>query len=483
MNKSDYDEVPPSTYLADSVRNFGYNFNSAICDIVDNSISAGSSEIRIRVEWNKGQPFISITDNGCGMSEKELANNIVVGSANPREMRSISDLGRFGLGLKTASFSMCRELSVFSKTEKTKITFRGWDLDVVQEQQKWLVSKQFPDWYDKLPSQIKVEKHGTLVLWKKCDRFLGIANDQKRLREVGVELISYIGAYFYRFLTGAERVNITVNNTRVTGWSPIVAKARSLVEQRLNNIKVHPYILPQKKDFDDLQTFEAAGGLRGWNAQQGFYVYRNGRLVVNGGWLGFKKMKKDEHTKLARIIVDLDSSTDMDWGIDVSKSKVTVPSGPVRDFLEHIARRTRKEAENVYRTRGKVVSRTIAAPEKFVWLTEKTINGETLFRINKKHPAIERLLDKYGGARKELNYVFSLIEKLVPAESMQIAANNGTLCKPDVAFEEILDLAKHSMSLQEGLGKSRKNSFRDLVSHEPFHEFREQLAMELGVNE
>ena len=121
---SDYEESIPTTSLIESVRSFGYDLNTAIADIVDNSITANASTIKVHLEWNNGEPFVTITDDGDGMSDLELSRNIVLGSKNPNEKREITDLGRFGLGMKTASLSMARQLNVFSLKEHCNISFR-----------------------------------------------------------------------------------------------------------------------------------------------------------------------------------------------------------------------------------------------------------------------------------------------------------------------------------------------------------------------
>ena len=128
-----YEEMPPATSMIESVRSCGYDLNTAIADIIDNSITAEANNIYVELQWNKGNPYVSILDDGVGMTEAELAKNIMLGSTSPSEKRNKNDLGRFGLGLKTASFSMARELNVFSQTDHTELCFRQWDLDKIEE--------------------------------------------------------------------------------------------------------------------------------------------------------------------------------------------------------------------------------------------------------------------------------------------------------------------------------------------------------------
>lgn len=482
-NLRDYEEAAPSTSLVESVRNFGYDLNTAVSDIIDNSITANADNISIRLEWNAGDPFVSILDNGDGMTEGQLSQNIVLGSQDPTEKREEGDLGRFGLGLKTASFSMCRQLNVFSKTEETDIAFRSWDLDIIREENKWLVSKKKPNWYDNLHKKIILGETGTLVLWKKCDRLSEFFDSEKKLKEIGVDLIAHIGTYFCRFLSGQNKIKITVNDTNIQPWSPIPEGSRSLSEQSIGNVRIHPYILPHHKEFKDQAVFEKAAGIKGWNAQQGVYIYRNDRLLINGGWLRLKKMKLDEHTKLARIIIDLDSSSDLHWHVDVSKSRASIPSGPIKQHIDAICRKTRKEAEEVYRHRGKVISRTVATPDKFIWKTVQLGTGETSFKINKDHPVIKSIYEKYSGSKRDLNSMFSLLEKLLPTESIMISGNSGKLDAPEIEVTDVVELAEYSITQQTSIGKSKKAALKDLLTIEPFNHFHEELREHFDVYE
>ena len=134
FDRNKFDEVPPSISMIESIRSFGYNFNTAISDIIDNSITANSLNINIHLEWNEGSPIIFILDDGEGMNEQMIAQNVVLGSKNPKEIRKNNDLGRFGLGLKTASFSMARELHIFSKTSNDDLCYRSWDLNIIENE-------------------------------------------------------------------------------------------------------------------------------------------------------------------------------------------------------------------------------------------------------------------------------------------------------------------------------------------------------------
>ncbi len=475
---SDYEESVPTTSLIESVRSFGYDLNTAIADIVDNSITANATKIDVHLEWNNGEPFVSITDDGDGMSDLELSRNIVLGSKNPKEERKVTDLGRFGLGMKTASLSMARQLNVFSLTEHGKINFRSWDLDIVEQTGKWLILKKQPEWFNDFPDELKPAKSGTLIVWKNCDRILQYAKDLKTLRQRAVELNSHLGVIFSRFLIGRSQISIEVNGSKVEPWSPIPDGSRSLTTQYHGQITIDPQVLPHRSKFPNDQEFKAAGGAKGWNSQQGFYVFRKNRLIVSGGWLGLK-MKKDEHTKLARIIVDIGSELDEEWQINVLKSRASIPAGSVRETLLGIAKATRKAAEEVYRMKGKTISRS-ATKDSFVWQIEKKDNGLKEFKVNRTHPLIKHLEENYVGNKKDIERVLILIERTLPTEAIQVEQTSGQLSVPDIPYEQIKADAISVLKLYTNIGKSKAMAIKDLLTFEPYSFYKEELESELS---
>ncbi len=364
-----WDEATPEPgALIESLRSFGYNPQTALADLVDNSVSAGATKIDLVFDWNHGEPFVSITDDGAGMSEPELINAMRPGSLSPLAHRLSTDLGRFGLGLKTASFSQARELTVSSRQEGGSSTVRRWDLDVVNSTSQWRLMRT-PSAPAASIAETADATHGTTVVWTKCDRLCGEATTESQRAEdrflrIANEVKLHLGITFHRFLTGAansakKKISITVNGNEVSAWDPVLkhpathmVSSPEFVSHGGQSVKITPYVLPHRSKLS-AEEQEAGKGIRGWNSQQGFYVYRSDRMLVAGDWLGLK-ITKDEHTKLARIIVDFDASQDLDWQIDVKKSTARPPSAVLSD-LRRIAAATRREAEEVYRHRGTVL--------------------------------------------------------------------------------------------------------------------------------
>jgi len=353
----EWDEAAPRPKaLVESLRSFGYSPETAIADLLDNSISAGASEMVLHFEWAGSDSHLAIVDDGRGMDEATLLEAMRPGSISPLSTRAASDLGRFGLGLKTASFAQARELTVITRDASGQAHVRRWDLDLVGTSGQWRLLRLPSAQAAPYLSQV-TRTGGTAVVWSKCDRLVGdVEHDPERAADrfyaVVDQVRTHLGATFHRFLAGRGARSIRVNDVAVQPWDPILKHpATHLVTTeklpfRGTRVEVKAYVLPHRSKLSEQQQ-QAGAGIRGWNAQQGFYVYRNKRLVVSGDWLGVGGAK-DEHTKLGRITIDFDSELDLDWQIDVKKS--TDP----RQVLEGAAgsHRTRRAAGRGLRRPG-----------------------------------------------------------------------------------------------------------------------------------
>ena len=421
--RNDYELCGPrAEALINSLRAFGYDLSMAIADLIDNSIFAKAKKIDVDWDWNTGKPWVRILDDGTGMSESVLKEAMRLGSQNPLDERKASDLGRFGLGLKTASFSQCKNLSVCSKTSSGQISTRSWDLDHVSDTDRWELAKKVPRKTASLLSVVNSLEAGTVVLWQNLDRLVG---DGVNADEDGEHLFNarfrqvlpYLEMVFHRYLAGRERIQINVGEHNCKPWDPFLTGNNHT--QRLptetiggnNEIEVIPYVLPHVSKRSNEET-RVGAGLYGWNAQQGFYVYRNRRMIIPGGYLDFK-FKPEEHYKLCRIEIDLPNNLDHEWGIDVRKA-AAVPPGHVRNDLERIAKATREIAVSVYRARSGITPRTRREPDRYpVWLKEK--RGEKIrYKINRKNEAISRILNEADVENPWIRKLFHLIENSVP---------------------------------------------------------------------
>jgi len=492
----DYEIVAPEPgALIESLRAFGYTPQTAIADLIDNSITAGARNIWVYFTWNGDGSYITIRDDGTGMTSEELVAAMRAGSQNPLTRRNRKDLGRFGLGLKTASFSQCRILTVSSKVSGSPITTRRWDLDYVGKVSEWRLLYGTASGSEQRISELEDQKSGTLVLWECMDRIVGNdrVDDQKAERRFLKNISNveqHLSMVFHRFIEDPKGITIYINGHKIDSWDPFLSNestTQQLQEERLplhgDVVRVRPYILPHHSRLSST-AYDCGGGPRGWNAQQGFYVYRNRRLLLAGDWLGLG-IKKEEHYKLARIAIDLPNSMDQEWDIDVRKSRAR-PPGILQEDLRRIARITRERAVDVYRHRGKVLSRKTSVNDIFVWNRELK-GGRVKFRINREYALIADLLQISSQEdRTRVEALLRLIEETIPVPliTLENSEHPDTQFVPfeDVASSEMLGILKEVYISLRRRGMSPTKAKERLIALEPFQEFKE-LIMSLNDDE
>ena len=285
--------TPSASALIESLRGLGYSPETAIADLVDNSIAAGAKQVELDLDWNDSDPRVALLDDGSGMDRTTLGEALRFGGSGPAAIRTPSDLGRFGLGLKTASLSQCRRLTVISRRDGQTCAL-VLDVDVVAER-GWVAFAPTQLLEHPFVSKLSQLAHGTLVLWDRMDSLGGLSGLDKQAFYLGLQDIrAHLGMVFHRFLDGdAPRIRISTNGRPVKSWDPFQRDHSSITEMRSERLRhggsslvVTPYILPHRDRFANDAEYELAGGPGGWNARQGFYVYRAKRLLVPGSWLG-----------------------------------------------------------------------------------------------------------------------------------------------------------------------------------------------------
>ena len=320
MARKTYEKTPHAKMLLVALRSVGYTNETAIADIIDNSISGAASEIELYFDWDNRR--IIIADNGYGMDSKELMDAMEIGSADPNEIRPSEDLGRFGLGMKTASFSLAKKLLVISKKDST-ISNAEWDLDIVASEDKWEISEcdeiEMSMVFESINTYTQYNnwKQGTLIIISELDRLIDETNidkSKKNFYKMIKKIKSHIAITFHRFME-EDGLIISVNGNEIKPWNPFWVKSRATMElareelfDGKNEVVVEPYILPHKSKYNSEEEFNEAAGIKDWRGHQGFYVYRNRRLLVYGTWFG--KFKKEPAYNLARIKLDMNADSD-----------------------------------------------------------------------------------------------------------------------------------------------------------------------------
>jgi hypothetical protein len=436
-----FEDCPPrADAIIHSLRAFGYDIAMAIADLVDNSIFAKASNIWVSYAWNDGDPWVRILDDGSGMGEKQLVEAMRLGSKSPLEERDPEDLGRFGLGLKTASFSQCKHVTVYTKNKDGDVATRFWDLDYIQDSRSWKLGKLPPEDVRPLLEQLDKIDHGTLVVWKKLDRLVDNNPELKHKPEDSflrrfLYVKQYLEMVFHQYLENRKsKLNICVGEGKCVPWDPYLTSnnfTQELSSEKYEDsrVSVVPYVLPHVSKRNE-QENNAGSGIKGWNAQQCFYVYRNKRLIVSGGYLDFE-LKAEEHNKLARIKVDITNDMDHEWSIDVRKA-VASPPDRLKGELLRIAKVTRQRASEVYRTRTGVAKKR-RAPDKNnnVWL-RKPIQDKVVYRINTENPVIKGILEEVNLSDRWIKKLFSVIEQSVPHRLIIMDGNETEDCHVDL---------------------------------------------------
>ena len=363
-NLSLIESVPGARRLVSSLRDLGYEFVQAVADVVDNSIAAGATKVAITLTFSGPDSWILITDNGKGMSGPELTEAMRYGAE--RDYDGL-DLGKFGLGLKTASLSQCRKLTVASRCSpnERRLEVRCWDLDHILSTNRWEMVNVTAAQRDERVSEPLLDSVGTVVLWEGLERILKYrvswgAKANQGFLVLAERLDEHLAMVFHRFLSGQARrrkkLSITINGSPVTPWDPFArdeSKTETLQEQefevsatdRTGIVSFQPFILPNRQMFSSEAAFQRYAGPAKWNYQQGFYIYRADRMIQSGGWSRMRA--PDEHTKLARIAINFYSDLDTAFAINVAKMSVTLPSD-LKDQMAGIVESVVKRAKAVY---------------------------------------------------------------------------------------------------------------------------------------
>lgn len=480
-------DLPPiAPTLIESTRAIGYSLEAAVADIVDNSVAARASHVDISFFPLHGA-YISILDDGKGMSPDELTTAMQYGSQNPLDERNEEDLGRFGLGLKTASLSQCRMLTVATK-QGNELFARRWDIDFVKSTGKWtLISFSEDKEINSIPDIDKLKKlqTGTLVVWENLDRMQeGTIDFSKSMGKQIDAVREHLALVYHRYLSGEaglKKLEITINDIMVEPADPFLTKKSDQTMQeevyKIHGllIRVQPYILPHISKMS-AQEIKDAGGKEGLRKQQGFYIYRNKRLLVWGTW--FRMMRKGELSKLARIRVDIPNTLDSLWTLDIKKS-AAIPPEEVRENLAHVIDRIGEKSKIKFTRRGKLETDDA---QVHLWNRMRARDGGYYYEVNKNHPLVEALSNELGSS-KSLYSLLTQIERTLPLNQLYIDLSNDEHVENDKTQEDSeIEMSVKAM-LFDGLSANEKEAFlqrlKDIPPYKDYVHVLEKIMKEI----
>ena len=456
----------------------GYSFDTAIADLIDNSVSAQAKHIKILLDPSD-DPQLIIFDDGKGMSSASLQEALRFGSRGPADTRDEFDLGRFGLGLKSASLSQCRRLVVVSKYDG-KLSCFSWDLDEVIKSGEWSVLEYSQEEIGQLPSieLFNLVESGTYVLLQNFDRIAESSHDVKKTLDGLIETAEdHLALVFHRIIT-EDKVSIIINGRPIEPRDPFLENHKStqrLREQSINidekKITLQPYILPHRSKLtkEDLRKVGGADDLR---TNQGFYIYRCKRLIIWGTW--FRLLSKEELNKLARVKVDIPNSLDEIWSIDVKKSTANLPD-KIRKNLYGSIKESVFGSKKVIEYRGKLHRDEDVS---YIWQRTADREGGVAYTINRNLPQIQLLtnsLDQVG--YRVLETLLQNVENNFPASSVYLDVADGELRTVSDDTAKMKDDLETQLQYASRLGLSRDELLSVLLKTEPYSTNEELLKI------
>lgn len=476
--------------MIEALRGLGYSTASALADIIDNSIAAAACRVDVDFTWTASASRVTILDNGRGMDAPELERAMRLGDRNPLDARASSDLGRFGLGLKTASFSQCRRLTVASRRDGQTSCLR-WDLDeiVASGGQEWELLEGPAEGSGSVLAALPPEGTGTLVIWELLDRIVTKGFSQQDMLNLIDIVEQHLAMVFHRYLDGTRpRLRLHLNGRPVSPWDPFLrdhgdtwSSPEERIASSVGSVLVQAFVLPHR-DRLDARTYQQAGGPDGWTAQQGFYVYRKDRLLLGGSWLGLGRGRawtKEEAHRLARIRVEIGSSADEAWKIDVRKSTARPPV-ELRPGLSALAEDARERARRVFAYRGKVLVRNAGQPVAQAWAADHTAGG-VRYRVDESHPAVAAVLQQAGDLTPLVRAMLRIISETVPVQRIWLdtaeardTPRTGFAAAPSAEIVQVLQVMYRNLIRRRGLSPAEAR--QRLMLSEPFDAFPELVA-------
>ncbi|HDX9508666.1 TPA: ATP-binding protein [Bacillus cereus] len=470
--------LPNANAMIQSLRSIGYSVETAIADIIDNSIDASAHNIKVDMVWTAEKAYIRIEDDGIGMSEKELIQAMKIGSHNPLTKRGRTSLGRFGMGLKTAAFSIGKRLTVRSKVTEGMTFTRCWDLDYIEKTNNWsLLMQPFNDTSTKNLGEIQGQS-GTVVLIENLDRIINTSFTEtkatkffNRIEDVG----KHLSMVFHRFLEGPRKIELKLNENTLTPWDPFLIKefaTQELPEEKLqikgDIVSIQSYVLPHHTKLD-AESYERAGGPKGWLDQQGFYIYRNRRLLVSGSWLNL--FGRGEAYKLARIKVDISNESDFEWQIDIKKSSARPPQ-ELLPFLKKIGEKTRGKSYDVFYHRGikSTIKKKKSNEIEYVW-EQVNHKNQTIFKLNRSNSLIKELISREDDLSKQLKFYLFHVEEYCPANIIRYhISQTPQEIKEPVPLEELKRM-KLLVNMFKEMGMEFKDITDQILNYDSFKKY------------
>jgi hypothetical protein len=461
LNLNFEDANPNPEYLIKSIAEQGYSLETALADLMDNSISANADKVEVLIKTDE-EPFtLFLADNGDGMDEDTLKASMQFPSNSPEHKREGYDLGRFGLGMKTASFSQTRCFTVLSK-KKGELQYCGrtWDVDYLKSKKEWrlIVNSEdevnhllqtYRQLSDSYLNKFDAFEPSTIIIWKglyKFENYLEAENRQNALKREITEITSdYLSLVFHKFMEREKNaVNIKINNKILSPFNPFPTMEKDFrpiaYKQRhfsTDTIKMEGFVLPSRS------IDESRKGLTNWTTKnrslmdmEGIYIYRADRIILFGGWNGL--IKKAPRLQLARLRVEIGNSVDHLLHLNVAKSQVVIPHDLKKAFERYIEE-LKIEAEKEFFNRGIKNFANNKQQNKETLFERKASNKGVLLELNNEFPLLKEIKQGLTG---EQSAKFNLVLRMI-----NTSVNKIRHVHEDISFVNIEE--KDGLSLND----------------------------------
>ncbi len=421
---------PNPQYLIKSIAEQGYSLETAFADLIDNSISAEANNIEILTDTTSGF-MVFITDNGIGMTKEQLIESLSIPSSDLDNEREVKDLGRFGLGLKTASFSQTRNLTVLSKKEGDK-KYNGflWDVEYLKKTEDWTLKVLTDDeinillttYYASSDMHLNTFENylpNTLVIWQGLFKYENYLQEQNKIKALNSDLSDnveeYLSISFHRFIT--RGLKIRLNNKILNEFDPF-PEVESIIKlpKRVGNInsssiKFEGFVIPYEAIKESKEHFNRwTTPKKSLMDMEGLYIYRGDRLISYGGWHGI--IKRSGKMQLGRMKIDIGNDLDNVLKLNVAKSQIEIPFELKSEFnrsLEDLKENAQKEFYNVGLKEIKNTHREDKDKELF---RKVYTNKGALIYLNYSNPLLNFLFESFDDDQRKM---FKVLTKNINA--------------------------------------------------------------------
>lgn len=477
---------PKAKYLMGSMRHMGYSFVDATADVMDNSVSAGCKIIRLLFPANPDHIYVGILDDGHGMSSQELFRAMCYGSQANEKERSENDLGRYGLGMKSASLSQCRKMTVVSKKEGDICAYR-WDYDEITsqgERSDWPVLElnlkeiKLLHCYEEL-AQLD---HGTLVLWEDFDGMYKSSGGRiyETLTRNRNLLLDRLPLIYHRFME-EDNLRLFVNYEELKPLDPFLVNRSECswgtIQQPLTDsngkehfVQITPYKLPFVTEMSSAEQY-IIGGADKMSKMQGYYIYRGRRLIRYGTWFG---TPRHEVSKYARVKVDIPNCMDDIWNVDVMKRNAEIPIELSKLLDKTIGALIAKSTRQT-NFRGRAVT-SPDEKEKYVWDRIESRNDYYSYKINRNNAFIRSVLEQLNDSQSTaVEMMLQQIESSFPIHQMHLDhdKNHLEISKKDDTINDLYEQAVMAIDWYIFKGIDKRVSVENVLSCEQFTENEE----------